>query len=335
MKKSIWIRLVRGGCFTVLMMASLTGCGGTKQSVVTITRPSYEKISYQTTEAMRGDLNANTTLKLIAEGYEELLYRASEDEFTLEEVHVSVGDRVKKGDILVSFASEEIRQKIADYEAEKSQNELLIQHYENLMQVDKALDYELDIQMLREDIQIAQMYIEEAGKLLAECQIIAKEDGIITEISEYLQNSVITPGVELITQVTGTGRYLATASDTELFAVGDIYSVSADEITYELQLAEISDETLIFKPVSGMSILSVDETYELKLELPEQKNVVYINRHALCTIRGEEEEEDTYFVYVMAESGYQRAVFVTPGERIGENIIITEGLNGGEKVVIR
>lgn len=322
-------------CMCIAVMCTFTGCAPTEQQVVTVTRPSYEKISYQTAEALRGDLGTSMTVKLITEGYEELLYRAPEDEFTLEEVHVAVGDRVEKGDILVSFASEEIRQKIADYEAEKSQNELLIQHYENLMQVDKDADYELDIQMLREDIQIAQMYIDEAGKLLAQYQIVAKEDGIITEISEYLQNSVITPGVELITQVTGTGRYLATASDTELFTVGDVYSVNADEITYELQLAEISDGTLIFKPVSGTSILSVDETYELKLDMPEQKNVVYVNRYALCTIRGEEEEEDSYFVYVMEDSGYQRAVFVTPGERIGENIIITEGLNGGEKVVIR
>lgn len=320
------------GCLCIAMIWALIGCGTVEQQVVTVIRPSYEKITYQTAEVLRGDLNANMTLKLMTEGFEEILYHAPDEKFELEEVHISVGDRVKKGDILVSFVSEDIRKKIAEYEAEMTQNELLIQHYTNLMEVDKNADYGLDIEMLREDNQIAQLYIEEAGGLLAEYQIVAKADGIVTEVSEYLQNDVITPGVELVTQVTGTGRYLATTSDVEFFAIGDSYSVSADGIEYELCLAEVSGETLIFKPSLEPSILSPNEAYELKLEMPKQEDVVYVNRHALCNVRG---EEDCYYVYVMEESGYQRAVFVTPGERVGEHIIIADGLDGGEKVVIR
>lgn len=313
----------------------LTGCGVSEQQVVTISSPSYEKLAFQTAEVRRGDLGASVTLKLVPEEYGEIVYRAPREEYTLDEVHVSVGDSVKKGDILVSFESEKIRQTIADYEDEKSQKELLASHYEKLMQADKDLDYEADVKMLREDIQIAELYIEEAQKLLSEYQIVAKEDGIITDISEYLQNKVTMPGVELITQVSGTGRYVASVSDTEAFAVGESYPVSAGTIEYELCLEEISGDTLIFKPVSGTALILADEALELTLEMPEQKNVVYVNRYAVHTIKGNQDEEDTYCVYVMAENGYQRAVFVTLGERIGDNIIITDGLNGGEKVVIR
>lgn len=326
---------MHAGVFAVLTVLFFSGCGSMKQQVVTITQPSYEKIAYQVTEVQRGDLSTSMTVKLVPEGYEEIIYSAPKEEFKLDEVYISVGDRVKAGDILVSFESEQIRNTIADYEDEKGQKELLIAHYEKLMQADKELDYEADIKMLREDIQVAELYIEEAEKLLAEYQIIAEEDGIITDISEYLQNRVTKPGVELVTQVSGTGRYLATVSDTEMFAEGEVYSVSADEIEFELHLAEINDGTLIFKPVSGTEILSADKFLTLTLELPNQKDVVYVNRHAVCTINGKEDEEDTCCVYVMQENGYQRAVFVTPGERIGDNIIITEGLSGGEKVVIR
>lgn len=313
----------------------LTGCRASEQQVVTITRPSYEKLTFQTAEVMRGDLMTSMTLKLTAEGYTSIVYRAPGEEFQLEEVYVSVGDRVRKGDILVSFESESIRQLIADYEDGKSQKELLLAHYENLMQADKDADYEADITMLREDIQVAQLYIEEAEMLLSDYQIVAKEDGIITQISEYLQNRVAEPGVELITQVSGTGRYLASASDTEAFAAGEIYPVSDGETEYELRLAVIGDDTLIFQPVAGGMLLSPDGTLTLTLDMPEQKNVVYVNRHAVNTVKGEKGEEDTYCVYVMMDNGYQRAVFVEPGERIGDNIIITEGLDGGEKVVIR
>lgn len=337
-------RRKRIGKLKIVMMVAvamgiLTGCGVSNQQVVTITHPIYEKVSYQTTEVQRGDLTTSVTAKLIPEGYEEILYRAPKkgliEELVLEEVHVSVGDRVREGDILVSFESERIKQTIAKYEDEKSQKELLALHYENLMKADEELDYEADIKMLREDIQVAELYIEEAQALLAEYQIVAKGNGIITDVSEYLQNGVIEPNVELITQVAGTGRYLATVSNAEIFAVGEIYSVSDGEIEYELELTDISDGTLIFQPVSGTFLLSAEETLTLTLEMPKQQNVVYVNREAVCTIQGEKDEEDTYCVYLMMENGYQRAVFVTPGERIGENIIITEGLNGGEKVVLR
>lgn len=319
----------------IAVMCFLTGCGSRERQVFTVSRPSYEKLTFQTSQVQRGDLSITVTIGLTAEGYDEITYRASEKELKLDKVHVSVGDRVKKGEILVSFQSEEIRQMIADYEDEKRQKELLVQHYENLMALDEDLDYETDITMLREDIAVAQLYMEEAENLLAGYQVVAKEDGIITEISDYLQNDVIQPGVELLNQVSGTGRYLATAADTESFVIGETYSVNAGEIGYELRLAGKGDGTLIFQPVSGMSILSADETLTLTLKKQEQKNVVYVDRNAVHTIKGNKGQEDTYCVYVMQENGYQRAVFVTPGERVGNNMIITAGLDGGEKVVIR
>ncbi len=321
-------------------MCLLTGCGNTKQQAVTITQPLYEKISYQTTEVLRGDMGASVTLQLNPEGYEEIHYYAAPTQFQLEglkleEIHVSVGDRVKKGDILVSFESEKIQKQIAACEEEKEQKELLVQHYENIMEVDPDADYETDIAMLREDIRVAQLYIEEAGRILAEYQIVAERDGIVTDISEYLQNKVIEPKVELLTQISGTGRYIAVTADTGMFTVGDVYTVCAGDIEYEFRLETIEDGTLIFQPLSGMALVSADEKLTLTLEMPRQEDVVYVNRYAVNTVKGDGEKEDTYCVFVMKEDGYQRAVFVTPGERIGDNIIITEGLSGGEKVVIR
>lgn len=335
MRREKGIDILRIGVLTVLLAVFLSGCSVGEQQVVTITHPAYERLSYQTVEVQRGDLNTSVTVKVVPESFEELLYRAPDGEFTLEKVYVSVGDRVTAGELLVSFASEEIKQVITEYEDEKRQKELLLQHYENLMGLDAEADYETDISMLREDIQVAQWYIEDAEKQLQEYQIVAKEDGIITEISDYLQNQVIMPGVELMTQAAGTGRYLASHSDTEAFAVGDVYFVSDGAAEYELQLTEKQNNTLIFTPISGAELLSAGEKFTLTLEMPVKKDVVYVNRHAVCTVKSDSGGEDMYCVYLMQEEGYQRAVFVTPGERIGENLIIAEGLCGGEKVVVR
>ena len=208
------------GLIAVLLACLFTACGATKQQVVTITNPSYAKLTFQTEEVKRGDLSTSVELELTAEGFEEVSYRVFKDNLEVDKVYVSAGDRVKKGDVLVSFKSEEIRGKIADYEDDKSQKELLLQHYENLVQIDEELDYESDINMLREDIGVAQLYIEEANKLLTDYRIVAEGDGIITDISDYLQNGVIEPDVQLMKQVTGTGRYVTEVADTELYAVG-------------------------------------------------------------------------------------------------------------------
>lgn len=327
--------LLKIGGVTILIMGFLSGCGTKEQPVVVITNPSYEKLTFQTEEVKRGDLSTSVELELTAEGFKEVSYRVFKDGLEVDKVYVSVGDRVKKGDVLVSFKSEEIRKKIADYEDDKSQKELLLKHYENLMQIDEELDYESDINMLREDIQVAQLYIEEAGKLLADYRIVAEGDGIITDISDYLQNGVIEPDVQLLEQVTGTGRYVTEVADVGLYAVGEAYTVSIDGMECELKLTQIEGQTLAFEPVSGAALVSVDDELTLIREMPERKDVVYVNRHAVCTINGSGDEEDAYCVYVMQESGFQHAVFVTLGERIGNDIIIEKGLNGGEKVVIR
>lgn len=319
----------------IVVLCFLTGCSRKERPVVSLTRPSYEKLSFQAEEVYRGDLNKTVSLELTAEGYQELQYQAPLEELTLEKVHVSVGEHVRKGEILVSFRSEETEQSLKKYQEEKEKKELLLSHYEKLMALDEELDYAVDIKMLQEDIAVAQLYLEEETAKLASFQIRAKEDGIITQLSEYLQNDVLKPGVNLLTQVSGTGNYLAVMTDAGNFSIGESYAVSTGGEEYEFRLTDIQDSTLIFQPVSGKALVSSEETLTLTPQKQELKDVVYVNRHAIYTIKGNDGQADTYCVYVLQENGYQRAVFVTPGERILENQIILEGLSGGEKVVIR
>lgn len=321
------------GIIVALLVLSLSGCGAPERQVVPGMQTPYEKITYQTTEVMRGDLGADLTLRLMAEGYKETVYCAPGEAFQLDEVHVAAGEYVKKGELLVSFESEEIEEKIAQYQDDISRKELMIVHYENLMKADKEADYETDIQMLREDIQVAQLYIEEAKELLSDYQIVAEADGVITEISEFLQNRVITKDVELITQVSGTGRYLASSNDTDLFVIGDCYQVDVGGVKYEVVLTGKENSTLFFEPSGDEKSILAQERLMLSMEMSEQKDVIYVNKNAVHTIKGE--KQDTYCVYTMQPNGYQRAVFVTPGNRLGENIIILQGLKGGERVVIR
>lgn len=159
------IRKRKGTCLAVCIGSGLlTGCASQSAEVVTIERTPYEKAAYQTVEVQKGD-------------------------------------KVQKGDLLVSFQSDSIERAIADYENQIEQKELLMEHYTNYMQIDGSLDYSTDITMLKEDITVAELYIEEAEDKLAGYQIVAESPGTITAIDEYLQNGYYKPGTDLITEI--------------------------------------------------------------------------------------------------------------------------------------
>lgn len=329
------IRSMRAVSLLVSTGLLLGGCGSGGQQAAVIEQEPYEKMTYQTAEVQRGDLNPSITLTLSAEGYEQIKYNATSAELKLDKLHVSVGDRVQKGDLLVSFEAESIDLMIAGYEEQKEQNELLVEHYENLMRIDASADYTDDITNLKEDIQVARLYIEEAKSRLSDYQIVAKEAGTITEINADLRDGYYKPGATLLTEVCGTGNYSAATEDTEVFTVGETYTAEAGVASYELRLVDITEEILTFEPVSDMSSVSKTNELTLTVEKPPLTDVVYVDKAAIQSVAGEEDTQDTYFVYVMEDDGYRKAVFVTTGDQVNGYTVITQGLKGGEKVTLK
>lgn len=309
-----------------LIWGLLTGCSPQKAELVTIERTPYEKTVYQTVEVKTGDIYPEFTLTLRAEGYERKIYGAANEELKLDHVYVSVGDKVQEGDLLVSFQSDSIEQTIADYENQINQNQLLIEHYTNLMKIDDSIDYSLDIAMMQKDITVAELYIEEAENKLAGYQIVAESAGTITAVDEYLQNGYYKPGTNLITEICGTGNYTAVSTEDYSFQVGETYTAVSGVAAYELKLVEISDQVLTFRPISDMSSVSDADTLTITIEKPQLTDVVYVEAAAV------NKTGDRSFVYVLDEDGYRDVVWVTTGDIMDGYYVITSGLSGGERV---
>lgn len=313
---------------TGITVLSLTGCQEKKREVVTITHAPYEKMVYETTVVQKGDIQPELKLKLRAEGYERITYDATSEDLQLDTVYVSVGDKVEKGDLLVSFQSEKLQQAIDSYKEQYTQNELLAEHYSKLMQIDNTMDYSEDIAKLKQDMEVAELYIEEAEEKLSRYQMIAKESGTITEMNSYLQNGTFVPGNKLITQVCGSGKYQADLPVNYEFHIGERYEATLGQIAYELEVSEVNEKTVVFSPVSDMSSVSEADTLTMEIEQPTLSDVVYVDAGAV------KEVDEAYFVYVLDEEGYREAVPVTIGEQVAGQIVITGGLSGGEKVTI-
>lgn len=318
----------RAAIAAAMTTALCAGCTNSRMEVVTIEREPYERIQYQTVEVKRGDLQPEFTLTLKADGITQITYDAVSSDLQLDTVYVSVGDKVRKGDLLVSFRSDSIQKKITDYKEQCEQMELLAEHYTRLMAINRETDYSNDIAMLTEDIAVAKLYIEEAEEKLADYQIIAEDAGTVTAMDQYLKDGYFVPGKNLITQVCGNGRYSATLPENGTLTVGDIYTAKLGAMTYDMRVAEVTEKTVIFEPVTDMSAVSDADRLTMVVKKPELSNAVYVEEKAV------HEGEAGNFVYLLDEDGYRNAVFVTVGDKVDGYYVITDGLAGGEKVTL-
>lgn len=314
-----------------LCIVFLAGCGTKQTDLVQIQPEGYQKRIHTTTEAIKGNLSWDYTFTLQAEGYKRVYYDVTNSNLQLEKVYVSTGDKVKKGDLLISFCCESLEETIAGYEEEIDSMNMMIDHYQNLMKIDSSLDYKEDIKMLKDDIYITSLYLEEAEEKIESYQVKAQDSGTITAINDYLLNGYFSPGRNLITQICGTGNYTAEVDgieDTGCFTVGETYVATLSNIEYELELTSIQGKELLFTPISDMSSVSDGDKLTMKIQMPLLENVVYVKKSAVKKIN------ENYVVYVEDEEGFLEARVVTVGQTAGDYMIITQGLDGGEKVAL-
>ena len=73
----------------------------------------------------------------------------------------------------------------------------------------------------------------------------------------------------------------------------------------------------------------IEKNITLELKLPMQKDVCYVNKRTIV------EKDDHYYVFLLNEKGTCNVAEVKIGESFGDNVIIKEGLEGGENAVIQ
>ncbi len=317
----------------ILMICMLFCCGCADRETVdfSVERQPYEKQEYSTDTAMRGDLEPELTLKLQADGYERIDYDSLEENLELQKVNVSVGDHVKKGELLVSFRCEELRQAISDYQEKITENRLLIDHYEKLMKINPQLSYGEDITSIKKDVKVAELYLKEYEDKLESYQIKARRDGTIIRMDDQLAEGIYEAGRSLITQASGSGKYEAEKPEGYTFHKGEIYDAMLDGVSYPVSVEKITKKRIIFTPGTDMDGVSADDILTITIPLEKLKDVVYV---PAADVHHEEEsdEKDFYYVYVLDENGYRNAVIIQTGGKVGDYMVVKEGLQGGEKV---
>ncbi len=344
-------------CFCV--MAAFTVCFMTacsQQTVEEKTRisiPLYEKKEYSAVEAQRGDLEPELNINVHISGLKKTTYGIEDEEMELKKLYVSVGEQIKKGDVLLTFQSWDMEETIKEMKKQLSDDQVLMEHYKRMQALEEKADtgnaeevmqsaqseYSVSIRDLKKEMEILKVRIAEAQEKLKGYSIVAEESGTVSDIDEYLLNGYVVPNLALITVAEGSGHYDAVVKDDYEFKIGDVYTAVNGIAQYELKLASIEEgpgegeRTLLFDPVSDLS--GAPEAYSFTITLKKEplNDVVYVLSKCI------EEVEGKYYVFVLDENGYRDAVEVTLGPVVGEGneevTVITSGLTGGEQVMIR
>ena len=323
----------------ILPALVLSGCGQAKEAeLVPAAEPTWYAVSPRTTPVIRGDLVPAYSARLDLLGYEVVKYRLTRSEFdefygtyrmTLDQIHVSVGDAVKKGDVLVSFHSEVLDQRITDNERVISEAGREIEHLRKLMRIDPSLDYGSRITQLNRSIEVARLYIADVKETYGRLNLVAGEDGHVSYISGVFIEGYIAPDMDMIRVETSKRLYTVEKKAEYSFHTGEQVTAKLRNVEYPLTVVDPPEgenpDLVYFRP-EGMDGELLEKNLMLEFELAPLKDVCYVNRQAVY------DKDGKYFVYTVDENEMRHAVIVEPGDRVGNYLIIKSGLNGGELV---
>lgn len=329
MKKSlVGIIICSLGCSMLL-----TGCGKSKEEERANIRISeYEKITYETVSVERGDIVPTLTLEVTSDTFQRKNYFPRQDEMEVDQIYVTEGDMVTEGQTLVSFKAGDISEQITGYENQLAEDQLLIDHYTKLMEIDSEQDYTETIKTLKQDMEVCSLYIQELNAKLSSYSIKAEGNGTVIMVSDLLDYGVVNSGDNVLTLIYGTGEYYATTTDDFDFKVDEVYEASYANSTYSLRLVSIEEPegekgrklnfTMAIDGVTGV------EKMTMVLNKPALKDVLYVPEDCVFSV------DDTTYVYTLDENGFREAIEVTVGQTIEGMTVIETGLSEGEKVVI-
>lgn len=325
-------------CLLCGLALLLVGCERKQQGrELVITVDGYERITYETAEAVYGDISPVLTLRLNAESFDRSNCYPALDGMEADQILVQKGDAVHAGDVMLTFKAGDLEEQKETYENRLEEDALLIEHYEKLSALQNTDEYQQNIADLKEDQQISNLYIQELQAKIDSYSIKAEADGMVVMVSELLTVGPVNPNNPVLTVIYGSDNYKAKTADDFDFEIGTTYVATYGVASYEMVLTGIEEagkdeagnavRELTFTLGEGQDKPS-SETMNMVIEKPVLKNVLYVPSTAVFTV------QDKEYVYVLDENQFRHGVEVKTGSTVDGLTVIEAGLNEGDKVVI-
>ena len=342
-------------CAVLSFAVLLTGCEKTDiHKIDPISKELYQKTIPETFVVQRGDMQPTIRLKLTQNSLRYYNYSVDLDDLGFGELNVVNGDYVKAGQVLCVFKSDKIEKRVAEARETLEKDQMLLEHVKKLKSINfdpektdpevkeyagniaLGKTYDDQIAAIEDDIKLKQIEVSESQRDLDKCIVKAREDGVITYVSEAIANGVVVRGKDILTEASGDVGFYTEARNTDYeFEVGAVYKAQSPTMEFDVEITEIEENatgshTLHFKPVSDDVVYVSTEKFEVIIPLEKMKDVVYVDEKLVYTA-----VNDKKFVYLVDENGFRDPVYVEVGSVVDGMAVITSGLKGGEEVAAK
>lgn len=347
---------------TLLLVVALSvvGCSKTENTDKVVTEETYTAVEVETLKSMELHIENIMTAKTFAD---KDVYVMPMISGKVEKINVSVGDRVNKDDLLFVMNKEDIdkqvKQSLAAYEAAKagydvsaSQIESAKKSYERVKklyeegavpesQYDQAKLAASDVALeaAKKNAEQARVAYENAAALAKNAQVKSPISGVVSDIS-IVEGEFTSPSKPPITIVD------ADSITIELGVPGNMVNKikQGDNVNVEIEDADYKAESVIDSISTSADAMTNLYTVNIVLEnngkiKPGMFAKIYFNTDKIdnaLAIRTEAviDKDDKKYVYVAnGESALLKEVVT--GLDTGTYIEIKEGLNLGDKIVIK
>lgn len=263
----------------------------------------------------------------------------------IKKIHVKKGQRVKKGDRLLSYVVQGSENALREAENKIEKAELQIKQSRRLMEIEiekvnktggskkeaanvrnqyeqQIKSYESSLKLLRIDAKIAKEEIEDE-------EVRATVSGVVTFVDE---DAVQTYGDDkeptIIIEGAVRNRFEANSKYAFHCKEGDVVTIDVKGQEYKATVKKDkeSTDTIYFYPNTKGS-LEDGTICSYQVILKEKKDVLYLPSAIVYTMG------DKHVVYYEDENGLRSTKEVTIGETIGNSVEITGGLEENEQVI--
>lgn len=340
---------------------------GDEDEAVVVLKEKQEESVYTLTKVFTADVTKTTNLRFnyMQARSEDVLFPVSGKR--VEEVYVSRGDRVKKGQLLAILAGGDHTKEIRDLEYQMARAQIQYGYLDENEAYERSGRWwrfiyqssgsESDLEKLRSDLEkLRQTYqyqredyqdvidmaatrIESYRKEMEEGRIYAVMDGIVQKFGgdmETIVSDVTKPAFTIIDD----SRCLFEASGAKEYGYafaeeGQIYELAIGRDRHICQVRPWEQDT--WEDKIYLEVIDGDEagdieigTYAyLELTLEKRENVLAVNRRAVHTADGKS------YVYVLGENDIREVKWVETG-LVGDKLTeIVSGLEEGEAVILK
>jgi RND family efflux transporter MFP subunit len=345
-KNHTYIQMIRFknlvGMITCILIP-LSACSFLPKEEPTLAPPLVEpaKIQYDVVEVKKGELvkRIKGVGSLTPINNYSLFYPNSGGR--IKDFHVTEGDTVKKGEILVELESGNLQFDLQQSEIDLKKAVLHLKQLQN----QKADSF--SVEMAKLDIQSVKLRVQNLREQQSKAQLISPLDGIVTFVGDQKAGDVIEP-YKSIVQVADTKNiqllYTATSkdemADVKLGMIADLQFKGKSFTGKVVQTpADVPDDVLATNPeLYEKSILISLENLPAAATIGDLVDLEVVTTHIENTLvlpkNGLRQSMGRYYVQILDETT-KRELDIEIGLVTATEVEVLKGLSEGDKVILK